>query len=427
MTHRYHPCHGGSETYGREIVRRFVDRGNEVDVYTSDADDLWYFTNPRRKFLRSPRTEFLEGARIHRLPVRHFPGQRYVGRLLSYFPHWPTRCCWESYMPVIPDLFRIDQQYDVVFGLGFPFTVFSYAAYKIAKASNAPLILTPFLHLSTPGDVVHRNYTRPHQVRLLKESDLVVVQTDLEAEVVRDWGIPRDAVRRLGMGVCRDQVTGGDRMILRNRLGISQSTSVIGYLGVSDLNKGTVDLVRAVERLNAKRAVQSLIHLILGGGASPDFERFLETLGPSVPRWLHRLGPVPQESVRDFYAALDVFAMPSRTDSFGIVFLEAWANGLPVVAAAAGGVTEVVEHDVTGLLVPFGDVERLAQALGTLIEDPSTAVRLGTTGQERVSRNHDWDDRFESLNRWVRELIARGRDSAGRHPKSVWSRAHRVK
>ena len=55
--------------------------------------------------------------------------------------------------------------------------------------------------------------------------------------------------------------------------------------------------------------------------------------------------------------------MPSRTDSFGIVFLEAWANALPVVAADAGGVPEVVRHEETGLLVPFGDLNRLSAAL----------------------------------------------------------------
>ncbi len=55
--------------------------------------------------------------------------------------------------------------------------------------------------------------------------------------------------------------------------------------------------------------------------------------------------------------------MPSRTDSFGIVFLEAWANGLPVVAADAGGVPEVVRHEQTGLLVPFGDLDRLSQSI----------------------------------------------------------------
>lgn len=405
FTHRYHPCHGGSETYGREIVRRFVDRGHEVDVFTSDAEDLWYFNDRRRRRLDAPASEIVDGARVRRFAVRHFPAQRYVGRLLSYVPHWPTRCRWESYMPVIPELGRDHGRYDAVFGLGFPFTVFSYAAYRTARASGAPLVLTPFLHLSTPGDVVNRHYTRPHQVRLLAESDLVVVQTDLERDAVVGWGLPEHQVRRLGMAVHHDHVTGGDRDAFRARLGIRRDEQVVGYLGVSDPNKGTTDLVNAIAQLNASRPAGAPIRLVLGGNASPDFERFLDGLDASFQDWLIRLGPLPAEDVKHFYATLDAFAMPSRTDSFGIVYLEAWANRLPVVAAAAGGVREVVRDEVDGLLVPFGDVEKLAGALARILDAPDLATRLGSAGQHRVSRGYGWDDRFLTLSNWLIELL----------------------
>jgi glycosyltransferase involved in cell wall biosynthesis len=101
--------------------------------------------------------------------------------------------------------------------------------------------------------------------------------------------------------------------------------------------------------------------------------------------------------VPHFYAALDVFAMPSRTDSFGIVFLEAWANAKPVVAAAAGGVPEVVEHEKTGLLIPFGDVDALAQVIQSLLDDPAMRKRLGQAGKARVTRGYTWNDRFATL------------------------------
>jgi len=413
FTHRYHPCLGGSETYGREMVRRFVAAGHAVDVLTSDAHDLWYFTDPTRRRLEGPLVEEVDGARVRRFRVRHFPAQQYVGRLLSYVPHWPTRCRWESYMPVIPGLERVRGPYDAVFGVGFPFTVFSYAALRTARSAGAPLILTPFLHLSTPGDAVNRHYTRPHQIRLLAESDLVVVQTDLEGDAVRGWGVPGDRVKKLGMGVRHDAVTGGDRRAFRDRLGLPADRAVVGYLGVADPNKGTVDLVRAVARINAGRPADRAVHVLLAGASSPDFERFLSGLDPDARRWLTTLGPLPPEDVRHFYAALDVFAMPSRTDSFGIVFLEAWANGLPVVAAAAGGVREVVRHDRTGLLVPFGAVPDLAGAIRGLVDDPALARRLGTTGREQVARGHAWDDRFATLLGWVRErLDARSRGRA---------------
>src|SRR5262249_46361959 len=160
---------------------------------------------------------------------------------------------------------------------------------------------------------------------------------------------------KLGMAVEHAEVTGGDPRALRARLGIPDGQKLIGHLATLDPNKGSIDLALAVARLNQRRPADEVVHLVMAGPSSPQFERFLPGMpGGGPPQWLHLPGPLPLESRAEFFAALDLFAMPSRTDSFGIVFLEAWANSLPVVAAAAGGVTEVVRDGETGLLVPFG-------------------------------------------------------------------------
>jgi glycosyltransferase involved in cell wall biosynthesis len=410
--HRYYPCVGGSEIYGRSMVRRFVAAGHVVDVFTSDAHDLWYFTNRGRRRVEAPGESWVDGARVRRFAVRHRPLQRYVGRLLSYAPHWPTQCRAASYMPILPGIERVRGDYDAVFGVGFPYTIFSYAAYRTACAAGAPLLLTPFLHLATPGDRVNRAYTRPHQVELLRRADAVVVQTELEAKAVEGWGIPCMRILLLGMAVEHEAVTGGDPRKLRDRLGIPAGRAVVGQLGVNDPNKGTNDLVRAVARLNAARPADDPIHLVLGGASSPDFEAFLAGLPAETSRWLTILGIIRAEERADFYAALDLFAMPSRTDSFGIVFLEAWANALPVVAAAAGGVPEVVRHGETGLLVPFGDLDRLGAAIGGLLDDRDRARRLGETGRARVNQGFTWDDRFATLLTRTEDVIAARRLAA---------------
>jgi glycosyltransferase involved in cell wall biosynthesis len=414
--HRYDPIVGGAENYGRAMVRRFVAAGHEVDVLTSDAHDLWYFTNKARKRVDAPPESTVDGARVRRFRVRHFPMQRYVGRLLSYAPHWPTRCVAESYMPILPGLGRVRAAYDAVFAVGFPYTVFSYAAYRTARSAKAPLLITPFLHLGTPGDPVNRTYTRPHQIRLLAESDAVVVQTGLEADAVRGWGIPDARILTLGMAVEHAEVTGGRRERFRSELAIPETAPVIGHLATLDPNKGTVDLVLATARLNRSRPVDDPIFLILAGPSSPDFERFLAEQPTASWPWLKRLGPLPLADRADFFASLDVFSMPSRTDSYGIVFLEAWANALPVVAAAAGGVPDVVRHGEAGYLVPFGDLGRLSEALGSLIADPERARALGAVGRKLVERGHTWDDRFATLEGRTRELVAT-RSQLGNRPR----------
>ena len=394
FTHRYFPCIGGAETYGRAMVRRFVRSGHDVDVFTSNAHDLRYYTDHKRRSVDAPAESVVDGARVHRLAVKHFPLQRYVGRLLSYAPHWPTQCRAASYMPIIPGLGGIRGDYDAVFGVGFPFTLFSFAAMQTARAAGAPLILTPFLHLATPGDPVHKTYTRKHQIRLLSEADLVVSPTRMESNVVAGWGIPRDRLMTLPMAIERDAVTGGDRSRFRSKYGLGAGP-LVGQLGALDPNKGTPDLIRAIARLNDRRTEP--IALALAGAATPEFESFLDSGGRRNRPWLRLLGPLPAGEVPDFYAALDVFSMPSRTDSFGIVYLEAWANGKPVVAAAAGGVPEVVTHGETGLLVEFGDVAGLASEIESLLVDPSLARRLGEAGRTLVESGYTWDDRYDRL------------------------------
>jgi glycosyltransferase involved in cell wall biosynthesis len=407
FTHRYHPCVGGAENYGRAIVRRFVAAGHAADVFTSDAHDLWYFTDRRRRRVDAPAVSEVDGATVRRFAVRHLPLQRYAGRLLSYAPHWPTRCRAASYMPILPGIERVRGRYDAVFAVGFPYTVFSLAALRTARAAAAPLILTPFLHLATPDDPYRKHYTRPHQVRLLAESNAVVVQTGLEADAVAEWGIPRDRILTLGMAVEHAEVTGGDPRALRDRLGIPAGRSIVGHLATLDPNKGSTDLVRAVDRLNRARPASDPIHLVMAGPTSPDFERFLAGFaGGRLPDWLSLLGPMPLNGRAEFFAALDLFAMPSRTDSYGIVFLEAWANGLPVVAAAAGGVPEVVRDGATGLLVPFGDLDRLAEAVAKLLSDRPLARAMGDAGRAAVGHGHTWDDRFATLLDRTRRLVA---------------------
>ncbi|HEX8204130.1 MAG TPA: glycosyltransferase family 4 protein [Isosphaeraceae bacterium] len=406
FTHRYYPCIGGAENFGRAMVRRFVAAGAAVDVVTSDAHDLWYFNDRRRRRLDAPAESWVDGARVRRLAVRHIPLQRHVGRLLSCAPHWPTRCQVAAYMPIIPGLGRVRGAYDAVCAVGFPYTVFSYAALRTARAAGAPLVLIPFLHLARPGDRVHRRCTRSHQIRLLAEAQVVVVVTRLEADAVAGWGIPRDRIFTLPMAVDHAEVTGGIGNRLRNRLGIPHDRKVVGHLATLDPNKGTNDLVLALERLNAARPARDPIALILAGVSSPDFEEFATHFPAATRRWLIQTGPLSAEQKADFYAAIDVFAMPSRTDSYGIVFLESWANAKPVVAAEAGGVAEVVAHDRTGLLVPFGDPARLAQAIDRLLADPGKARALGEAGHALVSHGFTWDDRFAAFSDRVRTLVA---------------------
>jgi glycosyltransferase involved in cell wall biosynthesis len=108
-------------------------------------------------------------------------------------------------------------------------------------------------------------------------------------------------------------------------------------------------------------------------------------------------------------AATDLFAMPSRIDSFGIVYLEAWAYGVPVIGCRAGGVPDVIEDGQDGVLVGYGDETGLAMAIEGLLADPQRCRAMGQRGRAKVEAHYTWDQIYDGLAAVYRELVDAGR------------------
>jgi glycosyltransferase involved in cell wall biosynthesis len=152
--------------------------------------------------------------------------------------------------------------------------------------------------------------------------------------------------------------------------------------------------------------------LALLGAPLAHFTAFFERLPDDAKARIRLLPYAPDAVKRDALAAADTFAMPSRTDSFGIVYLEAWCYGVPVVGARAGGVPDVIDDGVDGLLAPFGDVAAIAGAIGRLLGDRALAQRLGEAGRAKVLRALTWDHIYAQVRAVYAEVAGErpGRD-----------------
>jgi len=109
-----------------------------------------------------------------------------------------------------------------------------------------------------------------------------------------------------------------------------------------------------------------------------------------------------------------MLVLPSRVDAFGMVFLEAWAHGKPVIGARAGGIPGLIDDGVDGLLVPWGDAEALAQGVRDLLSDPSLAEQLGAAGRRKTSCHYTWEAVGAQVNRIYEQMVV-GR---GQQPRS---------
>jgi glycosyltransferase involved in cell wall biosynthesis len=119
-------------------------------------------------------------------------------------------------------------------------------------------------------------------------------------------------------------------------------------------------------------------------------------------------GAVGQDRIAAHYAAADVFCLPSFGEGVPVVLMEAMASGVPVVATAVGGVPELVEHGVTGLLAPPGRADALADALMRLAGDADLRRRLAAAGRARVEEEFDLERNAERL-----RAVLLGTDPAG--------------
>lgn len=180
----------------------------------------------------------------------------------------------------------------------------------------------------------------------------------------------------------------------------ARSTIRITFLGLLGKNKGTPQLLQALGRLADKNNWQATI---AGNGEIEASRALALQLGIAervdFPGWLD------DNATRSLLCHSDILTLPSFSEGLPMAILEGFACGVAVVATPVGAIPEVIDHERNGLIVPVGDVEALAGALGRLIDDGDLRLRLGRTAQQ------DHTDRYE-VNGYICRLMAIWRRAA---------------
>ncbi|MCC6767262.1 MAG: glycosyltransferase [Deltaproteobacteria bacterium] len=218
-------------------------------------------------------------------------------------------------------------------------------------------------------------------------ADLVVHAADrivVNAEILRPSGRAGGRTDVIPSGVDTNRFRpGADRAAAKAALGLDAATPVIGTVGRLEPRKGTATLIAAVHALGD--AGRTLAAVVVGDGPlRSEIERDVAARG--LASRVRLLGD--RADVREVLAALDAFVLPSRTEGMSNALLEAMAMGLPVVATTVGGNPEVVADGRSGLLVPAGDPDAMAAAVGRVLDDGALATRLGSAARRVVEERY---------------------------------------
>jgi D-inositol-3-phosphate glycosyltransferase len=256
-------------------------------------------------------------------------------------------------------------------------------------------------------DSEHRS---EEEARIIGCSDSVLASCDDEvAQLVRLYGADPSRVEIVAPGVDHAFFAPGQRRQARRAVGLPEDGRMLLFVGRIQPLKGLDVAIGALAEL-AERCPDAFL-VVVGGPSGPSGQAEVDRMHKLVADLgltdrVRFVPPQPHELLSTFYRAADVAVVPSRSESFGLVALEAAACGIPVVAAAVGGLTSLVEDGRTGFLIEGRSPVDFATAVGAVLTDPVLAADLGRRAAIRA-RGYTWSIAAARLRQLYADLTSR--------------------
>ncbi|MCB0170656.1 MAG: glycosyltransferase family 4 protein [Anaerolineae bacterium] len=387
LVHRYHPSIGGSQYLFKRLSEGLVAQfHDDVTVFTTNSEGSF-----REKPLKliTLDDEVINGVRVKRFPFsRRWTSVLDAARRISRKARLPLTDYLEILYrgPIAFDMFKAMVEFKADVIAGTPFYGFHMLFPYIAQQMGypvPPVVYWGALHIT--GD-----YIRQPALKAIHSAAAYVANTEFEREVLIKKGVPQEKIHVIGVGVDTKQFTGVGGHKVREMYNLGDGP-VVGFIGRQARGKGIDTLIQAMY-LVWKR--QPEIRLLIAG-ARTDYSHDLHQLVGELPASLRDnvvfVDSFAENEKPQLFAACDVFVSVSRIESFGIVYLEAWASGKPVIGSRVGAVQNVIHEEDDGLLVAHCNVPELAAAISRLLNDTSLRLKLARNGKTKVQSEYDWE------------------------------------
>ncbi len=395
----WYPQHAADTqaTYVHDINRHLVRRGHSVTVVTPGDPAL-------------SREDMFDGVRIVRFPL-NLPADLTYGRVAQSRVSWLGRFARVAVMGNY-----LEAQYRAVMAEArenLADVIHAHwaiptgpAAVMAARKLGIPSVITMhggdvYVNPEQGYDFPTRWYVRPALRWTLRHAGaLTAITEDCRQHALRA-GAPGDNIRIVFNGTDLRRFSPPEN---GGRADLQFGPNMIFACRQLFPRKGIRFLLEAAAQL--KRKFPDLRVVLAGDGFErPQLAQLATDLG--IGDDVVFLGWVANADLPPYYRAAALSVIPSLEEGFGIPAAEAMGCEVAVVASDAGGLPEVVEHGVTGLVVPRGDANALAQAIGALLADPERRRAMGQAGRERALRLFDWDRSAEQFEQLYRDVAAR--------------------
>ena len=385
---RYPPGPGGVERHVAELSAHLGLRGHQVDVFTSELyrEFPWQRLDPS-----VPRTERQPFGTVHRLPAWSLPGAAHYTFFRGLGP------AVERARPEIVHAHTYGTHQVTI-------------AARLRRRAGLPFVVTAHFHpiWSIEGGWWRRRLRGFYDGLLagptLHEASRLIVQTHEEERLVRTLGIDLPPIAIVPPGYRPlPPPPDGERPFSRAH-GIT--TPFVLFVGRRASNKGLLDLVEAFAPLARATVEATLVVVGEDGGMGARVGARARELG--LEGRVRQVGHVADDGLlAAAYREARMLVLPSEYEAFGLVLLEAMAQGTPVVASKVGGIPEIVDDARTGLLVPPNSPAPLAEAIRRLWDDPELARRLAETARGTVVPRYRWEAVAASIEGVYREVLRR--------------------
>lgn len=367
---RYHPAIGGAEHLARRLSREVGDR-MRVDITTVVTDNRSDWLRLLVDGVRDVEERYQVDGREVRALARWAPNVRRRLRRLVPLYHLPG-----SVAPTLMGKLLAEPLDSVPAGAALVHNIFmgreafSLGLMIATHKTGLPFVFTPLRHERPLG------WSSPAFRRLYQQADAVIALTRTEADWLIAHGAPAERVSVIGAGPLSDP--SATPQAARRRLG---EEAIVLFLGQLHSYKGFETVLRAADALRDRRGVRFVF-------AGPDIRGHAKLL-EKAPANVTYLGAV-DDALRDsLLRACTVLCVPSSRESFGLVLVEAWNAGKPVIGGPAAATRELIEDGVDGWSIPQ-QAGALVQRLTQLLDNPARARQMGAAGKTKVDRQFSW-------------------------------------